>query len=189
MSRPTFISCDRLDLEPPEEEDVEFLRDGVNNPQVRRYISSFRTPYTEERYRDELWEPEHDGDTVSLLVVPTEGEFEAEPVGSASLAPIIERDGYANFGVWLHPKAWGRGYAIEASAHLIEYGFRNLRLHRISATVMAGNEASKTLCERLGFAHEGTAREAQFRDGEYDDVERYGLLEREWEGPDKIVER
>lgn len=109
MSRPTFISCDRLDLKPPEEGDVEFLRDGVNNPRIRQYISAFRTPYTEERYRDEWWELEHDGDSVSLLVVPTEGEFETEPVGSVSLAPIAERDGYANFGVWLHPKAWGRG--------------------------------------------------------------------------------
>lgn len=188
MSRPTFIDCDRLDLKPAEEEDIEFLREGVNHPQVRRYISSFRTPYTEQRYRDELWPREHD-DAVSLLAVPKQGEFAGDPVGSVSLSPIVERDGYANFGVWFHPEAWGNGYALEAGAHLIEYGFRDLRLHRISATAMAPNEASTTLCTRLGFVHEGVARESQFADGEYVDVERYGLLADEWDGPEAVIFR
>lgn len=189
MSRPTFISCDRLELTPAEEDDIDFLREGVNHPDVRRYISTFSTPYTEDRFRDELWSMEHDGETVSLLAVPTDGEFEGEPVGSVQLAPILERDGYANFGVWFHPNVWGNGYALEASAHLLEYGFQDLRLHRISATTMAANESSKTLCERLGFVHEGTARETQFADGEYVDVEHYGLLADEWDGPEAVIER
>ncbi|APX95348.1 GNAT family N-acetyltransferase [Natronorubrum daqingense] len=187
MTRPTFINCDRLELKPPEEGDIRFLREGVNHPQVRRFISSFRTPYTNDRYRDELWPIDNDGDSVTLLAVPSEGEFVGEPVGSLSLSPIIKGDGYANFGIWFHPKAWGNGYALESSAYLIEYGFEYLRLHRISATVMAPNEASKTLCERLGFVHEGTAREAQFAGGEYVDVDRYGLLHDEWRGPNEIL--
>lgn len=188
MSRPTFITTDRLDLTPAEEDDIEFLQEGVNHPNVRQYISSFRTPYTEPRYRDELWPKEHDGDTVSLLAIPKEGHFGGEPVGSVSLSPVRKSDGYANFGVWFHPDAWGNGYALEASAHLIEYGFRALRLHRISATTMTPNEASRALCERLGFVHEGTARETQFADGDYVDVERYGLLIDEWGGPEAVLE-
>ncbi|MFC7214314.1 GNAT family N-acetyltransferase [Saliphagus sp. GCM10025334] len=187
MSPPTFISTDRLELRPPEESDVPFLLEGVNHPKVRRYISAFRTPYSEERYRDELWDRDVDADP-TLLVVPKAGEFAGDPVGSVSLSPLIERDGYANFGVWFHPKAWGNGYALEASAHLLEYGFRELRLHRVSATAMAPNDASRRLCERLGFVHEGTAREAQFADGDYVDVERYGLLEREWDDPNTVLD-
>lgn len=187
MSRPTFINCDRLKLTPAREADIEFLQEGVNHPDVRRYISTFRTPYTEERYRDELWPNEHDAETATLLAVPTDGEFAGEPVGAVSLAPVRDRDGYANFGVWFHPKAWGSGYALEAGAHLIDYGFQDLRLHRISATTMAPNDASKTLLERLGFVHEGTAREAQFANGDYVDVERYGLLIDEWDGPKAVL--
>ena len=103
MPGPTFIDCDRLALEPAEKEDIDFLREGVNHPEVRRYISAFRTPYNEERYRDELWS--RGGDDPSLLAVQKEGEFAGEPVGTVSLSPLIERDGYANFGVWFHPKA------------------------------------------------------------------------------------
>lgn len=189
MSRSTFIDCDRIELQPPEEDDIEFLREGVNHPDVRRYIGAFRTPYTDERYREELWSAETDGESASLLAVPKEGEFAGEPVGSVQLHPVVSGDGYANFGVWFHPKAWGDGYATEASAHLLEYGFRELRLHRVSATAAAPNAASRRLCERLGFVHEGTARESQFLDGEYVDVERYGLLVDEWQGPDEVLGR
>ena len=186
MPGPTFIDCDRLDLKPAEEDGIEFLLEGVNHPKIRRYISAFRTPYNEERYRYELRSRE--SDDPSLLAVPNDGEFAGEPVGTVSLSPLIERDGYANFGVWFHPKTWGKGYAIEASAYLIEYGFERLRLHRVSATVMAINEASNKLCERLGFVHEGTAREAQFAGGEYVDVERFGLLFDEWKGLEVVLD-
>lgn len=76
----------------------------------------------------------------------------------------------------------------DETAHLIDHGFREHRLHRTSATLMAENDASRRLCERLGFVHEGTARETQFTDGGFVDAERYGLLEREWDGPDAVLD-
>ena len=54
---------------------------------------------------------------------------------------------------------------------------------------MAPNDASQTLCKRLGVVHEGTTRETQFVDGEYVDVERYGLLSDEWDGPATVLQR
>lgn len=187
MPGPTFVECDRIDLAPPDEEDVEFLLEGVNHPEVREYVGVFRTPYTEERYREEHWPPAGDG--VTLLAVPREGEFADDPVGSVQLYPLNDAEGYANLGVWFHPEAWGNGYALEAGAHLVEYGFRQLRLHRVSATTLAPNDAAGRLCERLGFVHEGTAREAQFAGGAYVDVERWGLLVDGWPGPEMVLER
>lgn len=188
MTGQTFIDCERVELRPAEEADLPFLREGVNHPDVRRYIGVFRTPYTDERYREELWPVEHQADNVSLLAVPKAGEHAGDPVGSVQLTPVKEAHGYANLGVWFHPKAWGRGYALEASAHLVEYGFQQLRLHRVSAMAASPNEASRTLCKRLGFVHEGTTREAQFADGRYVDVERYGLLVDEWDGPAEVLD-
>ncbi|WP_254546364.1 GNAT family N-acetyltransferase [Halomarina pelagica] len=187
MPGPTFIECDRIELKTIEEEDLPFLREGVNHPDVRRYIDVFRTPHTEERYREELWPIETGDDGVSLLAVPREGERAGDPVGSVQLYPIDHARGWANIGVWFHPKVWGKGYALDACAHLLDYGFRRLRLHRISASAMAPNEASVALCERLGFVHEGTVRETSFVDGERVDDESYGLLVHEWEGPEAVL--
>lgn len=188
MPGPRFIDTDRLELCPPEEPDIDVLLEGVNNPAVRRYIGVFRTPYTEERYREELWPAEHEERGVSLVVVPRTGELAGDTVGSVQLYPLNDAQGYANFGVWFLPKAWGNGYALEAGAHLVDFGFTELRLHRISATTLAPNEAGATLCARLGFTHEGAAREAQFADGGYVDVDRHGLLADEWNGPEAVIE-
>lgn len=189
MPATTFIDGDRIELRPPEEADIPFLQEGMNHPEIRRYISNFRTPFSEHRYREELWPPDNGDDGVLLLAVPKTGEFAGEPVGSVQLSPMQQPDADANFGVWFHPKAWGNGYALAASARLLDYGFREHRLHRVSATVQSGNEASARLCDRLGFVHEGTAREAQFAAGEFVDVDRYGLLESEWAGADALIEQ
>lgn len=188
MSGPTFIECDRINLRTVEAEDTEFLQQGVNHPKVRRYIGAFRTPINGERYREIFESIDSDGGT-TLLAVPHEGDHAGDPIGSVQLYPINDAHGWANLGVWFLPKVWGNGYATEASAHLIEYGFKQLRLHRISAVVCAPNDASSALCERLGFVHEGTSREHQFADGEYVDVERYGLLAEEWESPTAVLDR
>lgn len=182
-----FLDTDRLELRPPEAEDKAFLRQGVNHPDVRRFIGSFRTPTTAEEYDDLYERYDADPDSVSLLVVPKAGDGAGDPVGSVQLAPVDDGRGWANLGAWLHPDGWGRGYATEACAHVLDYGFANMRLHRVSAGIDAGNEASIALAETLGFVHEGTNREDGYRDGRYVDVERYGLLEQEWDGPEAVL--
>lgn len=189
MSGPTFIECDRIELRTVEEEDTEFLQRGVNHPKVRRYIGAFRTPINGERYREIFESIDSDEEGATLLAVPREGDHADDPIGSVQLYPINDSHGWANLGVWFLPEVWENGYATEASASLIEYGFKQLRLHRISAVVSAPNEASSAFCERLGFVHEGTSRDHQFADGEYVDMERYGLLADEWEGPRMVLDR
>jgi len=51
-----------------------------------------------------------------------------------------------------------RGYAFEASAALLSYGFNDLNVHRIIATCQPENKASYQLMEKLGMV-----REAHFR--------------------------
>ena len=185
MSGPTFIECDRINLQTVEEEDIEFLQRGVNHPDIRHYIGAFRTPVNREQYQETFESIDSDEEGVSLLVVPNEDE--SEPIGSVQLYPINDAQGFANLGVWFMPEAWGNGYATEASAYLLDHGFQQMGLHRISAVSDSPNEASTSLCERLGFVHEGTSRELGFSDGEYTDLERYGLLSDEWEGPEEIL--
>jgi RimJ/RimL family protein N-acetyltransferase len=54
--------------------------------------------------------------------------------------------------VGIHPRAyWGRGLATEAARAFLDFGFRELRLRRIVASVQAGNMASTHILEKLGF--------------------------------------
>jgi RimJ/RimL family protein N-acetyltransferase len=197
MPGPVFIETERLELRTVEEEDVEFLQAAENHPEVRRYIGLFREPTSrgevEESFEDHLTAD----DAATLLAVPKDdpagagdpaGARAGEPVGSFQLYPIDDARGWANLGLWLHPDAWGHGYATEATAHLLEYAFRERGLHRVSADALAPNEASIALLDRVGFVHEGTRREAAFADGEYVDSEEYGLLARDWDGHEAALE-
>jgi RimJ/RimL family protein N-acetyltransferase len=98
-----------------------------------------------------------DGGFVELLVC--DGD---ERLGNVSLAPINERRGWANLGYWIHPTHQGKKAATEAARLAVTHGFEELRLHRISAAIVAHNEASKRVVEKLGFVHEGTSETMRF---------------------------
>ena len=68
----------------------------------------------------------------------------------------------------------------EAVRALLTYGFREIELNRIRATVVTANVASANLLERLSFQKEGLLREAQFVNGKFDDVFSYARLRKDW---------
>ncbi len=176
MPGPVFIDGDRIELRTVEKEDIEFHTRARNHPAIRRYIQLFRTPQSETRAKESFFEDRESNNDEASFIICADGE----PVGSIQLHPIDDSRGWTNLGFWVHPDEQGNGYATEACELVIEYGFRELRLHRISAVAMAPNTASRRVLERVGFTHEGTNREAAFADGEYVDDEQYGLLESEW---------
>jgi RimJ/RimL family protein N-acetyltransferase len=173
MPGSVFIEGDRITLRTIEKEDIGFLQRGMNTPAVRRYAGT-DIPYNRRRYEEELFDRISSGDFVQLLVC------DDEPLGDVSLAPIDERRGWANLGYWVHPDHQGQGYATEAVRLIVSYGFDELRLHRISATITAPNTASKQVVEKLGFVHEGTKRDDAFLNGEYVNRDVYAVLRKEW---------
>lgn len=62
-------------------------------------------------------------------------------IGSMGL--FLSDDGQqAELGYTLNKNFWGRGYASEAAAGMLRFGFLNLDLHRISAKCDSVNKAS-----------------------------------------------
>ncbi len=64
--------------------------------------------------------------------------------GEAVLAFYIARD------------YWGRGLATEAGQAFVRFGFEELKLERIVATIDVRNEASGHILQMLGFVRTGT---------------------------------
>ncbi|BDU50167.1 GNAT family N-acetyltransferase [Haliovirga abyssi] len=63
----------------------------------------------------------------------------------------------------------GKGYAIESVKKVIEYGFNELKLHRIEANIMPKNKRSLNLVKKLGFEEEGLAKNYLKINGEWED--------------------
>ena len=64
-----------------------------------------------------------------------------------------------------------KGLMTEAVLKVLEFGFRELELHRIQALTANWNVASIKVLERFGFTKEGTMREDYLVDGIMEDSE------------------
>lgn len=85
----------------------------------------------------------------------------------------------AELGYWLGVPFWGRGYMTEAAAALVDYGFRGLSLHKITSSHFTRNPASGRVMQKIGMMREGLLRGHIFKDGMFEDVVVYGLLNSE----------
>lgn len=86
----------------------------------------------------------------------------------------------AYLGYWIDGESQGRGYAGEAAAAALEFGFGVLKLHRIQASVMPRNARSIRVAERLGFRNEGTALRYLKIHGHWEDHLIFAMTHEEW---------
>jgi ribosomal-protein-alanine N-acetyltransferase len=97
-------------------------------------------------------------------------------IGACDLSEIDHRQRRAEIGFLFNRAWWGNGYAFEAMTSVADYAFETLGLERLWARFHAGNEASRRLLERLGFAYEGTLKGHIVRGGARRDCLIYGKL-------------
>jgi RimJ/RimL family protein N-acetyltransferase len=69
-------------------------------------------------------------------------------------------------GFLFHRTVWGRGFAGEAVAAVLRYGFERLKFASIRADADPENARSLKLLERLGFRRTGSA-ERTFKIGDH----------------------
>ncbi|MGH3693575.1 MAG: GNAT family N-acetyltransferase [Pseudonocardiaceae bacterium] len=75
---------------------------------------------------------------------------------------------------------WRRGYALDAARTLMEFGFRELKLHRISVAIGPDNAASIAATAQLGMTYEGRIRDHVYTNGQWRDSLLYSALAHEW---------
>lgn len=110
-------------------------------------------------------------------------------VGSVSFHQFDPDYTRVEVGYDLHPDHWGTGVMREAVTAVLDYGFNEMNLHRIEATIDDDNSRSKGLLLRLGFQFEGCLRGRFFGEGVFLDDYIYGLLRSEWAEHAKTLKR
>ena len=101
-------------------------------------------------------------------------------IGSCGLRTETADVRQGDLGYELSPEHWGQGYATEAARALLQFGFAELRLHRIWSRCIAASLASARVLERLGMRPEGCLRENEYFKGRWWDTRLYAILESEW---------
>jgi len=177
MPGAAFRRGDRVTLRTVEREDAEFVQRGHNHPEVGVSLGLDR-PENEAEAEADIESGEDDPLNVGLLAC-LEGGDEPTPIGKVSLTNLHHTRPEISY--WVLPEYHGEGYGTGAVGVLVDYAFEAHEIRGLQAQAFAPNEGSVGVLENLGFAHEGTLRDARFRDGEYVDVVWYGLLREEWE--------
>lgn len=104
-----------------------------------------------------------------------------ELIGTCCLGNFESYSKRSEIGYAIKRKEWNKGYATEALEGIIEYGFKNIELNRIEATITPGNDSSVKVLEKLNFKKEGHVRERDYLKGQLVDGIIMGLLRREYE--------
>ena len=99
-----------------------------------------------------------------------------EAIGNCGIRRESPTSHEAEIGYEIAPDQWGRGYASEAVAAIVRFGIETLRVHRISAWLVADNVASARVLEKNGFQLEGRLRDKEMYKGRYWDVLMYAHL-------------
>ncbi|WP_438347664.1 GNAT family N-acetyltransferase [Paenibacillus sp. FA6] len=90
-------------------------------------------------------------------------------------------------GCELSSSYWGQGYMSEAIALLLQYGFKEMGLHRIEALVDPRNERAGRLFRAQLFQMEGRLRDYRHTTDGFHDVHIYSILHSDWLKTDKEI--
>lgn len=179
--RPPTLATPRLVLRPFVEADVAPLFQHTRNPNVTRFTLwdhhkseadtlAFIRDYAFVRYREGLLDP--------YAITLTSNHM--EPIGGCGCFWASEPNKTMELGYWIAEPFWGQGLAVEACRAVVSHAFRQVQPERMQARVIAGNEASRRVLEKLGFRYEGTLRGLLLHRGKSVDVLMFAILRPEW---------
>lgn len=179
-----FLETERLILRRFTEADLDDLAELNSDPAVLRYINGGRPISRAEIERDLLpaylsYYERGDGYGFWAAIEKVSGAF----LGWFHFRPSPDAPAdEPELGYRLKRSAWGNGYATEGACALIHKGFEELGAHRVVASTMTVNVASRRVMEKCGMALVRTffAAWPEVIDGaEHGDVE-YAITREEW---------
>ncbi len=172
MEQPT-LETERLVLRPFTAADAGAVRELAGDIDVARYTLHIPHPYTLEDA--ETWIAAQPGALEREQRVTYAVTLGGSVVGAVGLVLALEHE-RGELGYWIGRPYWGRGFATEAAAAVVDWAFRELGLRRVHASHFRDNPPSGRVLQKLGMRHEGTARQHIRKWDAFLDVERYGLL-------------
>jgi len=154
--------------------DADALWRWNHDPQVMRWMDD---TYAQPVERVRKWLEERPRNAYGDLLLGIEALADGQLIGLVMLHDADPEKGIAKLDIYLGEKAyWGRGYATDAVRTICRYGFEDMRLHKVTLTVVTENHAARRVYEKVGFVEEGRLRQVFRRDGKWYDMFTMGLL-------------
>jgi len=167
FSKSLSIIGSKLILRPIEFGDTENIVRWRNNPKVRENFI-FKEKFTPEMHLNWMNTKVKNGEVVQFIITE---KCTSNSIGSVYFRDINNEFHSAEFGIFIGVnEAQGKGYGTEATKLFSDYGFKALKLHRISLRVFERNVAAIKCYETAGFKREGLFKDMVCFDGIYENI-------------------
>ncbi len=103
-------------------------------------------------------------------------------IGQIAYFLVDEKNHFAEIEYCIGRAFQCHGYATEATKAVVNYGFRQMHLHKVQICCKIINAPSKRVIEKCGFTYEGTLRDYFYIDGTYVGRHYFSILESEYTG-------
>ena len=140
--RDGVIESARILLRPITAADTPLIVKWRNTESVRRNFI-FREPFTAEMHENWLRTRVATGQVIQYIIVDRES---GESVGSVYFRDVDRKNHSAEYGIFIGEEAArGKGLGSETARVFTDFGFEELKLHRISHTFVRHSETAGTL--------------------------------------------
>ena len=178
---PYFWERDGILLRPAHPSDWVHFYENYFDSETRFYFYTEAEPPTDReeariRFSRFLRTAKKKG-RLDLTVISAE---DSRVLGSMNLYDVDPRAGTFQIASFICASERGRGYAYTAMRILLDYAFYELRLNKYNARIVSGNEPSVRLHTSLGCKREGVLRSMLYHNGEYKDLEWWGMTALEY---------
>lgn len=154
-------------------DDTSLIVKWRNTERVRKNFI-YQELFTEEghlRWFDTMLET---GKAVQFLIVEKQTD---RPIGSVYFRDISKEHKKAEYGIFIGEEdAAGKGYGTETAKLAIQYGFNQMKLHKIILRALAENQQAIKSYENAGFEKEAYLRDEVCIQGEYRDIVLMGII-------------
>jgi len=167
----------RVSIRPLRFSDAPYLYENVKDKEIVTWTVSIPHPYPKDGALKFVRKVRYNIEKKKAYAFGIVLKETGTVIGVVELMALDWRDKNAEIGYWLGRKYWAEGLMTEAVRLILEFGFGNLKLHRIYAKLFKENTGSVRVLEKCGFKLEGRMREERYRYGKWHDALRYGILD------------
>jgi RimJ/RimL family protein N-acetyltransferase len=165
-----------LILRPWAEDDVAWLVDACNDPEITRWIPVIPSPYTEADARAFIGGESHSSYDYSVpehsLAITVDGAL------AGAIGMTVNSMNYrGRIGYWVAASSRGTGVCTRALRLLSRWALDDLELRRLELITDPDNVPSQRVAEKVGYVREGVMRSHLLHpDGRLRDSVMFSLL-------------
>jgi len=173
-----MLSCDNLYFRRPTMDDVDQIRDLKNNEKAALLLGGVHHTYTSEDIVN--WINFHNNNKEEVLLV-VEDKAAGKLIGHVGLYKIDRIAKKTEYGILLaDDDSRGKGYGTKATKLMVDYAFRTMGIHKVTAEVLSENAPSVAMFKKCGFSIDGCLRDDVFKNDRYYDVLSMSIIETEY---------